>query len=120
MPLSRRSPLAAEVGKGTVYLYFARKEELFLSVLWELKKRLEEAVVETTNIAKDETRGFIRAHLRLADHAPDLFRCYTSALFGVNRDFQAAALETFAWQQDCLREIARRRGGLRSVNETAR
>ena len=108
---------AAEVGKGTVYLYFDSKEELFLSVLSELKRRLGDAVAETRKLAKDEARSFIRAHLRLADQAPDLFRCYTSALFGVNRDFQTAALETFAWQQDCLRELVRRRGGRSKVSQ---
>lgn len=109
--------VAAGVGKGTVYLYFESKEELFLSVLWELKKRLEDAVAETTKIAGGEAQSFIRAHLLLADLAPDLFRCYTSALFGVNREFHTSALATFAWQQSCLREIVRRGGGRPKVSQ---
>jgi hypothetical protein len=47
----------------------------------------------------------IRSQLELADEAPDLFRCYTSALFGVNRDFQQDALAILAWQQSLLRPL---------------
>ena len=98
----------AGVGKGTVYLYFDSKEEMFLSVLWEIKARLEDAL-EPTGKESDPVRAFITSHLLLAEDAADLFRCYVSALFGVNRRFQSTALEIFGWQQSCLQECMKPR-----------
>jgi AcrR family transcriptional regulator len=99
---------SASVAKGTVYLYFASKTALFVAVLQELQRRLEMTLAESKSIGQDPAdplRFFIRAHLALADAAPDLFRCYTSALFGVNRDFQSAALSIFTWQTRMLRDL---------------
>jgi AcrR family transcriptional regulator len=101
----------AGVGKGTVYLYATNKADLFQSVLTALHERLVAAVagdVPVDSVAA--LRAFIRAHLRVADTAPDFFRCYTSALFGVNRDFQDAALVIFAWQRERLAALLTRAG----------
>jgi AcrR family transcriptional regulator len=97
----------ARVGKGTVYLYFHNKAALFHAVLGEVRRRLEAAGSGDHPAADPVTnlRTLIHEHLSLADAAPDIFRCYTSALFGVNRDFQEAALGTFDWQQGVLREL---------------
>jgi len=98
--------LRAGVGKGTVYLYFESKATLFRAVLVQVRHRLETTL--TLNPGADAAvalRALICAHLQLADAAPDLFRCYTSALFGVNRDFQDTALTIFLWQQDALRAL---------------
>jgi AcrR family transcriptional regulator len=98
----------ADVAKGTVYLYFESKAELFLAVLYALRDELEHLVADTNVDSGSALVRFVRAHLDLADSSPDLLRCYTSALFGVNRDFQTAALEIFDWQQDRLATIIRR------------
>ncbi|MHB8376751.1 MAG: TetR/AcrR family transcriptional regulator [Dehalococcoidia bacterium] len=96
----------AGVAKGTVYLYFESKPAVFLAVLQELRRRLDAMPVAAGATGTTPgLRAFIRAHLLLADEAPDLFRCYTSALFGVNRDFQGAALEIFAWQTQVLERL---------------
>jgi len=96
----------AGVAKGTVYLYFANKSDLFLAVLSELKEQSDAGQFAAG--ADDQPEGvlrrLIRRQLALAAASPDLFRCYTSALFGVNRDFQAAALSIFESQRD---EVAR-------------
>ena len=95
--------LRAGVGKGTVYLYFESKATLFRAVLAQVRQRLETTFPPDPGAdAAVALRVLIRAHLRLADAAPDLFRCYTSALFGVNRDFQDTALAIFRWQQDAV------------------
>lgn len=96
----------AGVAKGTVYLYFENKRALFRAILEELRRRLQPAVA--LGDGRDPAgalRRFIQAHLELADAAPDLFRCYTSALFGVNREFQEAALATFEWQTEELQRL---------------
>jgi AcrR family transcriptional regulator len=94
----------AGVAKGTVYLYFESKAALFRSVLGELHRRLAEIWLSGAPASDpvEGLRGLIRSQLELADEAPDLFRCYTSALFGVNRDFQQDALAILTWQQSLL------------------
>jgi AcrR family transcriptional regulator len=98
----------AGVAKGTVYLYFANKAALFVAVLHELRRRLEAKLASARPAGDDPDamlRSFIRAHLALADAAPDLFRCYTSALFGVNREFQSGALSIFSWQTSLVERL---------------
>ncbi len=95
----------AGVGKGTVYLYFANKAALFHAVLAEVRVRLSAAAPPERDDPAAELRRLVRGYLHLAHDAPDLFRCYASALFGVNRTFQDAALEIFAWQQQRLRAL---------------
>ena len=96
----------AGVAKGTVYLYFANKSELFLGVLAALRDQSKAREMPGHhNEPESALRGLIRGQLALAAASPDLFRCYTSALFGVNRDFQSAALAIFESQRD---DVARR------------
>ena len=98
----------AGVAKGTIYLYFPSKSALFAAVLDELRRRLEAQLVATECPGADPAstlRSVIQAHLALADTAPDLFRCYTSALFGVNREFQRSALSIFSWQTSLLERL---------------
>lgn len=114
----------ADVAKGTVYLYFDNKADLFHAVISELRQRIEAQSERAKAESTDALRGLIRTQLEVADAAPDLFRCYTSALFGVNRDFQMAALETFDSQKA---EVARtlrqtsvfRRRGARAIERRA-
>lgn len=99
----------AGVAKGTVYLYFDSKAGLFRAVLSQLRRMLQETYsVSPEADAEQELRAFIRANLLLAERLPDLYRCYISALFGVNRDFQDAALEIFEWQQGLLLGLLKR------------
>jgi AcrR family transcriptional regulator len=96
---------SAGVAKGTVYLYFASKGELFLATLEELREQGGAGEADVEGGPEAALRRLIRRQLALAAASPDLFRCYTSALFGVNRDFQAAALSIFDAQRD---DVARR------------
>lgn len=101
----------AGVAKGTTYLYFMNKAHLFLGVLDAVRERLETA--ESACSAPDPAgalRAFIQHYLLLADASPDLFRCYTTALFGVNREFQDAALAIFTWQHDQVQLLLARAG----------
>jgi AcrR family transcriptional regulator len=110
----------AGVAKGTVYLYFQNKRALFLAVLSELQRRLADGVALKERAASDERlRAFVRRQLLLADEEPELFRCYTSALFGVNRDFQDAALQVFTWQVERLRVLLRDQAGASTTRRQA-
>jgi len=102
----------ADVAKGTVYLYFESKADLFHAVLAELRKRIEEEAARAAGHEPSVAlRRQIRTQLAVADTAPDLFRCYTSALFGVNRDFQATALAIFDGQKNQVARALRRMPG---------
>ncbi len=99
----------AGVAKGTVYLYFRSKADLFHAILDELKRLTDERPSgHQQREPEDELRQAVRAQLSAAAESPELFRCYTSALFGVNRDFQHAALVIFQSQQDQVAGILRR------------
>ncbi len=84
----------AGIGKGTIYLYFENKRELFLAMLRYIAK--EQLAVIRTAIAPEGTiqqrlERLFRAFSRLAEEESDYFNVYMSALYGVNRAFQTEA-----------------------------
>lgn len=86
----------AGFGKGTVYLYAASKEHLFLDVITEIGVQTQSAVRESLEdsagaSAETRLRSLAEAFIRLADEHPDFVRLQASALFGVNRRFQDVA-----------------------------
>jgi AcrR family transcriptional regulator len=84
----------AGMGKGTIYLYFENKRDLFLAMLrhiaqWQL------AVIRTA-LAADGTlhqrlERLYRAFAHLSAEESDSFHVLMSALYGVNRSFQVEA-----------------------------
>lgn len=84
----------AGFGKGTIYLYFENKRELFLAMLRYIAK--EQLATIRTAIAPEGTiqqrlERLFRAFARLAEEESDNFNVYMSALYGVNRAFQTEA-----------------------------
>jgi len=84
----------AGIGKGTIYLYFENKRELFIAMLRHIAQ--EQLTVIRASIAPDGTlqqrlERLFRAFARLAEEESDTFNVYMSALYGVNRAFQAEA-----------------------------
>ena len=113
----------AGFGKGTVYLYAASKEQLFLNVLEEIGAQTSAALDATLPAARekpaqDRLRAVGRALARFAADHPDFVRLQTSALLGVNRRFQEACA---AMLLPTIRGLARAfeedmaRGALRRV-----
>lgn len=101
----------AGVAKGTVYLYFENKRSLFHGVLEDLRGRLFAIVDDLpASSPRDAIQVFVDRQILLADAEPDLFRCYTSALFGVNREFLETASTIFSGQIERLRPILGRPG----------
>jgi AcrR family transcriptional regulator len=84
----------AGIGKGTIYLYFENKRDLFLVMLRFIAR--EHLAVVRSALAPDGTlrqrlQRLFRAFAHLAEEERDSFNVYMSALYGVNRAFQAEA-----------------------------
>ena len=84
----------AGIGKGTIYLYFANKRELFLSML-RVIAQAQLATIRTA-VAPEGTmqqrlERLFRAFVELAVADDDSFNVYMSALYGVNRAFKDEA-----------------------------
>lgn len=85
----------AGFGKGTVYLYAASKEQLFLDVLAEIGAQTSAALDAALAASRDRPtperlRTVGHAFAAYATRHPDFVRLQTSALLGVNRAFQEA------------------------------
>jgi Transcriptional regulator len=84
----------AGIGKGTIYLYFENKRELFLAMLRFIAQSqlatIRSALAQEGSL---ETRLelLFKAFVQLAEEESDSFNVYMSALYGVNRAFQTEA-----------------------------
>lgn len=84
----------AGIGKGTIYLYFENKRELFLEMLRSIAQTqlaaVRSALAQEGTLQQRLERMF-RTFARLAEEESDDFNVYMSALYGVNRAFQTEA-----------------------------
>ncbi len=85
----------AGIGKGTIYLYFPSKRDLFISMLQAIAQRqLAEAraALKSGKTVQEQLQALFLAFVRLATEDADGFHVYMSALYGVNRAFQDEAV----------------------------
>lgn len=84
----------AGIGKGTIYLYFASKRDLFLAMLryiaQEQLQTIRAALATDGSLAQRLERLFL-AFVSLSKEESDSFNVYMSALYGVNRAFKDEA-----------------------------
>jgi AcrR family transcriptional regulator len=84
----------AAIGKGTIYLYFENKREVFLAMLRSIAQT-QLATIRTTLATKGTLQQRLErlflAFAHLAQENSDSFNVYMSSLYGVNRAFQAEA-----------------------------
>lgn len=82
------------ISKGTIYLYFENKHELFISMLRNIAQEhmltIRAALAVEGSIQQRLERLFC-AFAHLAQEERNSFNVYMSALYGVNRAFQAEA-----------------------------
>jgi len=84
----------AGMGKGTIYLYFENKRDLFLAMLRHIASRQLAAIriaLAADGTVRHRLERLFRAFARLAKVESDSFNVLMSALYGVNRNFQAEA-----------------------------
>ncbi|HLG62065.1 MAG TPA: TetR/AcrR family transcriptional regulator [Ktedonosporobacter sp.] len=84
----------AEIGKGTIYLYFENKRDLFLAMLRfiaQAQLTVIRASLAPEGTLRERLERLFLAFVRLAEEESDTFHVYMSALYGVNRAFQAEA-----------------------------
>src|SRR5215472_15223930 len=84
----------AGIGKGTIYLYFENKRELFLAMLRQIAHSqlasIRAALAGDGNLHERLKRLFL-AFVQLANEDADSFNVHMSALYGVNRAFKTEA-----------------------------
>ncbi|GAC1350370.1 MAG: TetR/AcrR family transcriptional regulator [Ktedonobacteraceae bacterium] len=84
----------AGIGKGTIYLYFENKRDLFLAMLRSIAQAqlasIRTALAAEGSLEERLERLFL-AFARLAEEDSDSFNVSMSALYGVNRAFQSEA-----------------------------
>ncbi|HZU70466.1 MAG TPA: TetR/AcrR family transcriptional regulator [Ktedonobacteraceae bacterium] len=84
----------AGIGKGTIYLYFENKRDLFLAMLRQIAHShlasIRAALAGDGNLHARLKRLFL-AFVQLANEDADSFNVHMSTLYGVNRAFKAEA-----------------------------
>lgn len=112
----------AGIGKGTIYLYFENKRDLFLEMLRSIAQAqltVIRAALASDGTLQQRLERLFRAFVRLAEQESDDFNVYMSALYGVNRAFQAEAtklLRDYVAVLALLLEQSQARGEIRSHN----
>ena len=84
----------AGIGKGTIYLYFENKRELFLAMLRSITQTQVAAIraaLAMKGTLQQRLERLFRAFAKLAEEDSDSFNVAMSALYGVNRAFQTEA-----------------------------
>ena len=85
----------AGIGKGTVYLYFPSKRDLFIAMLQAIAQRQIDAArkaLKSADTLQIQLEALFLAFVHLAPEDADGFHVYMSALYGVNRAFQDEAV----------------------------
>jgi len=117
----------AGIGKGTIYLYFENKRELFLSMLRIIAQdqlTMIRAALAQEGTLQQRLERLFRAFVDLALADDDGFNVYMSALYGVNRAFKDEAtklLRDYVAVVALMLEQSRARGEVHysDVNATA-
>ena len=97
----------AGVGKGTMYRYFADKEQLFLEILTEtariIQAALEDSLAESERLpATTRMESLFQCIVFLKDKYPNFIALHQSTLYGLDSEFRAPAVQTLRTLTDEL------------------
>jgi AcrR family transcriptional regulator len=93
----------AGIGKGTLYLYFKSKEEIFLAALLEDARRMEDLTRERMEAAEawqEKVSIYVTVRLEFLDSNPDFLRIYLAEF----RSMIVRGARLPAGLFDCVRE----------------
>ncbi len=109
----------AGLGKGTIYLYFPSKQDLFLALLQTIAQRqltaARAALASSPNLEKQLEALFL-GFVRLAIEDAEGFHVYMSALYGVNPAFQSQAVLLLREYIALLGDVLNKAGIYRNLN----
>jgi len=111
------------IGKGTIYLYFPSKAELFTEALRESNKLWLERAREVVSSETDPLaalRKLLRLDVVLGVEHKELAQLWLSSFFGENRQFAGTAAEVFEEYLRLVLELVRKcvdNGTFRKVDE---
>src|SRR5947209_7136870 len=115
----------AGIGKGTIYLYFENKRELFLAMLRQIAQE-QLATIRTalasSGTLRERLKRLFLAFAQLAHEESDSFNVYMSALYGVNRAFKTEAtklLRDYIAVIALILEESKQRGELQNIDAEA-
>lgn len=112
----------ADMGKGTIYLYFENKRDLFLEMLRFIAREQLAAIraaLAPEGTLRQRLERLFRAFAHLAEEESDHFNVYMSALYGVNRAFQEEAtklLRDYVAVLALMLEQSQARGEIRATH----
>src|SRR3546814_16724205 len=76
---------SSDLGKGTFYLYFGGKQQIFDELVMDLNRRVRRAMSEhadtATTRAERERRGYL-GYFRFASEHPAMYRVRKSVVYG--------------------------------------
>lgn len=111
------------IGKGTIYLYFPSKAELFAEALrvsnklWMQKAR---ELVEASDDPLQALRELLTLDVKLGVEHKELAQLWISSFFGDNRQFVGTAADVLEEYADLVQDLVRQcveRGLFREVDE---
>lgn len=71
----------AGIGKGTLYLYFRSKEQIYMAAVLEIAREMSARSQEAMQAAanwQDKVRAFVNVRLRTVDQQKDFFRIFVT------------------------------------------
>lgn len=93
----------AEIGKGTLYLYFPSKEQIYLAALMQDSQRLDHdsrAAMDAVSNWRDKLRAYIEVRLRYFDEHQDFVRIYLTEFRGMCMQGKPIQAELYRlWEQ---------------------
>ena len=115
----------AGIGKGTLYLYFASKEQIYLAALLEDAEQLYEASTAAMAGARtwqEKLRTYVETRLRYFDEHQDFLRIYMTEFRTMCILRKPAHAELLRLTEECEAQLAQmfaeavRRGDIREVD----
>jgi AcrR family transcriptional regulator len=99
----------AGIGKGTLYLYFPSKEQIYLAALLEEARRLDaesRAAMAAADTWQEKLRAFVEVRLRYFDEHQDFMRIYMTEFRSMCLLGKPVHAELYRLTEQCEAQLA--------------